>query len=250
MNSFEQWCAKAVEKIRFAPDRKAVYDELFAHLEDRYDAFLAEGLSREEAEKRALDAMGSAEIIAPQLGQIHRPWLGYLYRIAKPLAVLACLWAVFLLTAFSVSHVHTLVSTANYQSLREAGQGGFYSEPNVSGVCDGYRFRVTEAAVSGDGGTLYLELQTTYWPWMQQPTVLDHFWAVDSLGNYYASRAEAHYDDIPKVTPGGGMSTSGFSSRRLEVVHFDGSAQWVELHYDRDGRDLVLRVDLTGGDGE
>lgn len=250
MNDFYTWCYHAVSEIRYKPDREAVFRELMAHLEDHYDALIEQGHSPEEAQRLALKAMGSAEEIAPQLGQIHKPFLGYLYSVAKWLALAASVWAVFLLVSFWGSHIHAVRSTANYQSLLSVSQGGFYSQPNVSATSDGYRFRITEAAVNAEGDTLYLELQTRYWFWMKEPAIAGHFWATDSNGNYYASRAEAHYDDIPKVTTGGGMSTSGITSRKLEIVHFDGDAQWVELHYDRDGRNIVLRIDLTGGDGQ
>lgn len=250
MNAFDTWCARAVSEIRYKPDRKGIFAELKAHLEDHYDALIAQGCSRSEAERLALEAMGSPEDIASQLGQIHRPWLGYLYSITKRLAIAACVWVLFLLVAFTGSHIHAIVSTANYQSLAEEGTGGYYCQPNVNAASDGYRFKITEAAVNAEGDTLYLELQTTYWFWMKEPQITNHFWAVDSLGNYYASRMEAQYDDIPKVTAGGGFYSQGFSSQGLQVTHFDSSAEWVELHYDRDGRDIVLRIALHGGEEE
>lgn len=248
MNYFYTWCCRAVSQIRFKPDREAVFQELNAHLEDHYDALIAQGCSQEEATRRALEAMGSAEEIAPHLGQIHKPWLGYCYRIVKPLAIAACAWALFLMVAFFGSYFHAAISTENYQSLADSGEGGFYSQIKVSDTSDGYRFTITEAAVNAQGDTLFLELQTTYWFWMKEPAIVNHFWAVDSLGNYYPSRMEAQYADIPKVTYGGGFYTQGFSAQDLQIHHFDGSAQWVELHYDRDGRDIVLRIDLSGGE--
>lgn len=250
MKTFDEWCAKAVSQIRYRPDRDIVYHELKAHLEDHYDALIGEGFSPEDAKRMALEAMGSAEMIAPQLGEIHRPFLGYLYSITRFLAIAACGWALFLLVAFAGSHIHAVLSTANYPSLQEEGRGGFYSHPNVSDSSDGYRFKITEAAVNAEGDTLYLELQTTYWPWMQQPEIINWFWATDSKDNYYASRIEAQYADIPKVTDGGGFFSQGFASQNLQITHFDSTAEWVELHYDRDGRDIVLRVTLTGGEGE
>lgn len=249
MNDFYTWCYHAVAEIRYKPDREDVLRELMAHLEDHYDALIAEGHSPEKAKRLALEAMGSAEEIAPQLGAIHKPWLGYLYRIVKPLAIAAFAWAMFLLIAFFGSHIHSVISTANYNSLQSEGEGGLYIQPNVSDSSDGYRFKITEAAVNAEGDTLYLELQTTHWPWMQGTAIANHFWAVDSLGNYYASRMEAQYDDIPKVTYRGGFYSQGFSSQDLKISHFDPNAEWVELHYDRDGRDIVLRITLTGGDG-
>ena len=100
------------------------------------------------------------------------------------------------------------------------------------------------------GDTLYIELRTTWWPWMQKSSILRYFWAVDSLGNRYASSAEAHYADTPKVKYSGGFYSQGFGSSSLEIIHFDAEAEWVELRYDRDGRDIVLRIDLTGGGEE
>lgn len=247
MVDFNDWCYHAVAQIRFRPDREAVFAELMAHLEDHYEDLMAQGHSPDKARQLAMEAMGDPEDIAPQLGEIHKPWLGYLYRIIKPLAIAACAWALFLLVAFTGSHIHSLVSTANYNSLEVEGKGGLYIQPNVSDNSDGYRFTITEAAVNANGDTLYLELQTVYWFWMQEPAIAGHFWATDSNGNCYPSRAEARYADIPKVTYGGGFYSQGICSQSLEIAHFDGTAEWVELRYDRDGRDIVLRIDLTGG---
>lgn len=247
MIHFENWCSRAVAQIRFKPDREAVYAELKAHLEDHYDDLLAQGHSQDQARRLALEAMGDPEEIAPQLGQIHKPWLGYAYRVVKWVTIPVCIWALFLLIAFGGSHLHALLSTAGYDSLREEGEGGFYCQPDVSDSSDGYRFRVTEAAVNAEGDTLYLELQTTYWPWMPEPGIANYFWAVDNLGNYYACKRDVMYDDVPKVTYQGGFYSQGFGSSNLKIIHFDGNAQWAELHYDRDGRDIVLRIDLTGG---
>ena len=39
---FEDWCNNAVSGIGFPPDREKVYRELYAHMEDRYDALRAQ----------------------------------------------------------------------------------------------------------------------------------------------------------------------------------------------------------------
>lgn len=250
MIDFDDWCYHAVAEIRFKPDREAVFAELKAHLEDHYDDLIAQGHSPEKAKRLAMEAMGDPEAIAPQLGAIHKPWLGYIYRIVKWITIPACALAVFLLIAFTGSHIHSLISTGNYDSLWAEGEGGYYCQPNVTDSSDGYRFKVTEAAVNAPGDTLYIELQVTYWPWMPQPGIANYFWAQDSLGNYYACRKDVMYDDVPKVAYQGGFYSQFFTSDHLEISHFDSKAEWVELCYDRDGRDIVLRIDLTGGVAE
>lgn len=250
MVNFDDWCYHAVAQIRFKPDRQAVFDELKAHLEDHYEDLRSNGYSSEDARRIALEAMGDPEEIAPQLGEIHKPWLGYIYRAVKWITIPLCAWAVFLLFAHVGSHLHARISTANYDSLREEGEGGYYCQPNVTDSSDGYRFQVTEAAVNARGDIFYFELQSTYWPWLQDPAIAHDIWAVDSLGNHYACKREFRYDDVPKVTYQGGFYSQGFCALNMEIRHFDMAAEWVELHYDRDGRDIVLRIDLAGGDAE
>lgn len=250
MIDFNDWCYHAVAEIRFKPDREAVFQELKNHLEDHYEDLLSQGNSPEQARKLAMEAMGDPEEIAPQLGQIHKPWLGYLYRVVKWVTIPSCICALFLLISFAGSHIHSVISTANYDSLREEAEGGSYYQPNVSDNSDGYRFTVTEAAVNAAGDTLYFELQSIYWPWLQEPAIANDIWAVDSIGNHYACKREFQYEDIPKVTYQGGFFSQGICVLNMKITHFDSSAQWVELHYDRDGRDLVLRIDLTGGEAE
>ena len=69
----KSWLDTATAKIRFRPDRRAVRRELEAHLEDLREHT---GLT----EQAALEAMGDPGRIAEELGRIHRPWLGYLWR--------------------------------------------------------------------------------------------------------------------------------------------------------------------------
>ena len=52
---FRRWCSLAVAGIRFKPDRQRVFDELYGHMEDRYEDLTAAGLSPEEAEDRDTD---------------------------------------------------------------------------------------------------------------------------------------------------------------------------------------------------
>lgn len=78
-----KWLEKATAKIRFGPDRRAVQRELEAHLDDAKECRTAAGLPEEEAEAAVLQAMGDPEAIAEELGRLHRPWWGYLWRASQ-----------------------------------------------------------------------------------------------------------------------------------------------------------------------
>ena len=76
------WLDTAVSGIRFGPDRAAVREELEAHMEDKTADFqrIFPGISREEAEERALSEMGDPAEIGKELARVHKPWLGWLWR--------------------------------------------------------------------------------------------------------------------------------------------------------------------------
>lgn len=249
-NKLRKWCEAAASKIRYGPDRAAVEAELMAHMEDKRDALRKKGIPEAELDVAVLRSMGSAEEIAPQLAAIHKPWLGYIYHAVKTLAVIACVFTLLLFLFHGVNVAQTLLAVSNFHSLpANYGPFEYYCHPNVSDTSDGYRFQITEAGFRADEPELCMELQITYQPWMREPNVTRYIWATDSEGNYYPSLVEASFGDIPRVSFGGSMSTSGILLCDISIQQFSTSAQWVELHYDRDGRDMVLRIELTGGDG-
>lgn len=84
-----KWLERATSKIRFGPDREAVRRELMGHMEDLRDHYIEQGMPEEEALSAALRAMGSPEDIAEDLGRLHRPWLGYLWRFSQGLLLAA-----------------------------------------------------------------------------------------------------------------------------------------------------------------
>lgn len=81
------WLDRAAGAIRFEPDRAAVRAELAAHLEDKAADLrrIFPDITPEEARERAVREMGDAEVIGRELARIHRPWLGYLWRISQVL---------------------------------------------------------------------------------------------------------------------------------------------------------------------
>lgn len=245
---FEAWCAEAAAQIRYKPDRKAVEAELMAHLEDAREAHIQSGDSPADARKKALASMGRAGDIAPQLAKLHKPWLGYLGTLAKLCAICALAFSLFRWSVSGISFAHNWISAKHFDSLpANYGELDHYAHPLVHDSTDGVYFEVAEAGYRKLDKEFYFLLDIIY---LKEPdlNILAHIWAIDSNGNYYASRAEARYRDIPKVTSSGRSGSGLITHYSMKILDFDCAAQWVELHYDRDGRDVVLRIDLSGGE--
>ena len=269
IKEFEKWCWNATWLIQYPPDRQDVYDELYEHLQDHYEDLIAQGLSEEDAIKLALDSMGEAKEIAVPLAQLHSPFWGLLvHRLAIGLAILLCITLVI----FCI-YVENLPfgnpSRRDFDVFSEASYGGDtgrtlleLSEPNVSFTGDGSTFTVTDAAVftetiDGEEYTrLYLKVkQRTTLPWLEHDRyysfttgyLLEYFYATDSLGNHYPSFMEGGWHGIGLVHHGAqtGLFTYTYECWINEFEGVDGD--WLELRYDRDGRDYCLRIPLNGG---
>ena len=254
----EQWCVYATARIRYIPDRRAVYKELREHVNERCEHFRALGDSEEEAVERTLDAMGDAKEVALMLGKVHRPFWGYLYSAA----VVLCL---SLLIQFTVRVLLMPVDFADpsdvdsyFDSSYVGGQERvFYTEPGISTSCDGYTFTLSKAILwrtnltEGDHETmetLTIRLDVSNpRPWEKKAEVMPWIWAEDSAGNYYYSVAE-HNGDRHMIS-GNQHITGRFTVSYVMHLgwHLPENVEWVDLRYTRDGRDWTLRIDLTGG---
>jgi hypothetical protein len=85
---FDRWCDIAASYIKFKPDRQSVTDELYAHMEDKYDALIAKGYDIRSAERETIAAMGDPVEVGKALNSVHKPWLGRLWVATKVVLVL------------------------------------------------------------------------------------------------------------------------------------------------------------------
>lgn len=271
-NSFDWWCKTAVSQIRYVPDYEAVYQELYAHLEDLYDAATDRGLTPAEAQKEALQAMGNASELAPLLGAIHRPWWGYLLDLTKWIIYLVCAVLVLQLFifirshSFSEGHIPWYYENPGEPLTVYAEDGTWKSQrlldydPDSRDKSDGFTFDVTRAVMSfhddytdDTKDVYYFHFQvevTGLFQWAELDDIPIHdFWAVDSLGNIYTSyRNDAH---SYQCAVSGNLNKTGYFTYTMDmwINNFRSQdAQWIEIRYDRDGRDIRLRIDLKGGE--
>lgn len=268
--SRREWLDEAVGQIRFVPDRKAVFEELVAHIQDRSDDMVSRGYSREEADDRTLRAMGDPVEVGKQLDAVHKPWLGWLWMVSRWLAILAVLvvlWCVFLSGMFSNWNSNRLTAQEYLDPEIDVMQHSIYGEQHRvlywegdgnTAKWDRYTFRIEKAAVwENTTEDLYGYMTVSgFLPW-EDYFYLDEAYAVDSRGNYYQNLQSAFYDNALYKESNWKMFNMGWAHYRnlttwwygFSVRGLDPEAEWIELRYDRTGQNIVLRIDLTGGEG-
>ena len=237
------WLDKATAKIFFRPDRKAVRRELEAHLEDLREA---SGLE----ESAALEAMGDPEAVAEELGRLHRPWLGYLWRLSQIALIGAAAVYVLLLALLAArpgysyrvlpgmrlyNYLQTdvdMLDPARVIEARELPLGAVFETGGYTIRPDQVVFRQV-SETDGPQWNLYIELDITLSRW-EEP--LDYWFALSG------------------VRTGGGppcgmdpMSACwGFWQKcGLEFKGLPEDAEWVELDFGYGELKRTLHIDLS-----
>jgi hypothetical protein len=280
-SNWSDWAARVVRHIRFFPDREGVEQELLGHLEDKTEDILGQKqIPTEDAERLALETMGDADELGRQLNKVHNAWLGYLWLLSK-WALIACLVAVvfafclfcddgYLVRDDDENWMDSLVERQNVadyaqyqhitrltQSCVDESDGYIFTVPEVmvwynegytvSGEDEGEVYSYEMAENTG----LYLTVRArTRLPDLHGCKGFYGFYAVDDRGNVYENVLAFSEDGtvMPRLTGNVVMTSLWSSEYRAYIPSVDPEAAWVELRYDRDGRDVQLRVDLTGGE--
>ena len=162
----ERWLELATFRIAFIPDRKAVRAELEEHLEDKALDYLRifPDLTKEEARQRAASEMGDPAEIGRELAKVHKPWLGYFWRVSQLL-----LAAVVIGLAVLLSDLPSYVLWPGGESIPSelSGQAeGLSRQPLAcwgEQTAGAYTFRLREAelwtAPDGQAQAVYLVLE-------------------------------------------------------------------------------------------
>lgn len=270
--SFQKWCAEAVSRIVFVPDRLEVERELYQHMRDRYEYAVQSGLDPKEAEKQTLAALGDPQEIAPQLGQIHRPFWGRFHLLTRQMvAVMLCVslfcLCTYLLKSYVLFQSFTTPVYYRYDPFQDRAFSDTtveafrldYGEPLSAALSDGYLFSLQKYALWEDvridsrgalqeTEELYVQLQViSLVPWSSHTDISRWFRARDDLGNEYLAAYEAGDGTEPA------LQASWYHTAPCVYTHIirfsdylSQDAQWIDLYYDRAGRNIVLRIDLTG----
>lgn len=245
-----RWLDTAVSGIRFGPDRRAAEEELREHLEDKAADLkrIFPDIPEEEAQERALSAMGDAEEVKASLAKVHRPWLGWLWRLSQ--LVLALAAALLLLSCNSWSSGWFEPSGGqNWEgaamlapSAQEAETGGYTVSMARAGVWE-----------DGEDRIVGVELRMSslrFWA-LEGRSLCSHTSAVDSLGNlYYSDSQWFRLDPLDYPSPmrwvrGSTLGRAPFHRDYwLSVAGVDPGAEWIRLEYSWLGNAFSMTLDL------
>lgn len=247
---FYYWCREAVCKIAYIPDMNKVYNELFEHLLDRHAYFMAKGMDEDTAADKTLEAMGDPKVIAPQLAAIHRPGWAYAMVITRIVAVVLLFITLFGLVKFMDYQGYFAnnceICSSFDPSLQQIEERLFYAEPNIKCKSDGYTFTVEKAAKWNYRIVIRMKV-TNPRPWARASTMPLHMWAQDSNGVLYTSHSQSGRNGDNEVHVSmdqDGLTTYCYDFYILGQME---DVSWLTLSYDRDGRNILLHIDLSEG---
>lgn len=259
-----RWCREATAGIRYRPDRERVYEELLHHLEERYESFVEQGNDDETAQEKTVQAMGSAAELAPQLAALHRPFWGRTLLVSRVLLIVLLCAVLRMNGPFQNDLYAGYTNNLSYRLEEEKTQYDVrtnYFSLDGTDSSDGFYFELVDAATrrykDEDTESLYIRVRIVDpVPRPRGFEAEEYFRAVDSAGNAYCSSFEAE-NFFPRPIPEQYILSALTPIERESLFTYScvfmirdftiGELTWLELIYDRDGRDVRLRVDLTGG---
>lgn len=258
------WLDRAVSGIRFGPDRAAVRAELSAHLEDKSADLqrIFPDIPLDEAQDRALSAMGDPEELKAELARVHRPWLGWLwYTCRGMLLAAAAAWLIFAGLPALMGGGED-VRSYYYDSWYRGVQPGEWAPP-APVEAGGFTLEITRASrweetildlgVSEEerwgweSASMTLRI-TARLPWERPPETVHSLeqWmtAADSGGRKFSFRPDPEAEFFSDQPLQG--TETGLCWREYELICRDitPGAEWIELRYDFGGNAFTLRADI------
>lgn len=260
-----KWCREAIEQVRFKPDRDKIWDELIAHIEDRTEDMKSRGYTQEEAETRAVTAMGNPEEVGKQLNAVHKPWLGRLWIVSKVLVILTLIVSLLLAYPTVMQFQNAVENDAKEQNTVEYWMRGHspvsrYAVDKTMEI-DGYRFTVDEVSWWREDEDVRLAVCITVYSPIFQPKPdqyngydvgVEAFYVVDDQGNRVAEWDDEVPDLPRKVLCYYDPSKVGHPRKGSCIFVYDAydwNPDWVEFSFDYEGKTYSVRFPGPGGEG-
>lgn len=257
-----KWCREVTEQVRFKPDRDKIREELIAHIMDHVDDLKDSGLTEEEAETQAVDAMGDPVAIGKQLDAIHKPWLGWLWMVSRWLVMLLAL------TALALAQINWY--DLFYDSyLGRVDQEEFYHNTlNFAGVeeselqdvwavgsLEQLDFTVDKVRWVPDGRLmLRFRVKQPWYDFVSEPAwICQRLYLQDETGNRWVEHnfnpdGNGRLDTDEYAVWAHARDSRHSWTYVLTMYGVPQDAPWLDLCYDYAGRRMIIRIDLTGGE--
>ena len=95
----KEFLENVCNEIKYKPIRNDISEELALHIEEVKQDYIAEGLTEENAEEKAVSNMGNAEEIGKKLNKIHRPKLDWMLLILVAILIGFGILVIFIRTS-------------------------------------------------------------------------------------------------------------------------------------------------------
>ena len=268
MSGIEEWIILSTAHIAFPPDRKPVAEEIRASYEDHRAALIEAGESEEQASYLALEALGDPNEVGELLAKVHRPWLGWAWKVSRWAAIAASIllfitlirimWGDLPKNYFSTSPPGPVMQAELQDGAFTIIRRGTCSKRARIGQ---YAFCIEDAQILRyrDGGDCAFVLLNVRYPfWLDAPYGLyRRFTAEDSTGQIYVSGFLLDAPsgiDMPAWQPSGEpfqhfykqMERPGAARYWIILLGCSSEAEWVTLKYDYNRYDFSLTVDFKG----
>ena len=263
------WVFAATRGAALGEEYRQAWQELSDHIRDHTEALMAAGFSEQEAEERAVTAMGDPLEVNRLLRTVHRPVLSRMIQVGKTLLLCGfLLWLgyVWVTQPFEEWALNTCYETPITTSIGNLTQEILLDPTPSEEYPASYRrskslfqqarvgdalFTVTRASVSqvnwGVGGTrppwmVVLQLEIAPARFGRQPKVQGNFTMVNDQG------VEAN----PRMNDGTTLIDAhqyreGKTCIHALIADFPTDSKWVDVIYTDAENTFTLRIDLEGG---
>ncbi|MGI6226785.1 MAG: permease prefix domain 1-containing protein [Peptococcales bacterium] len=229
-NQQEEFCQRVCSFVKYKRVHKEISKELLDHIEDHVDYLIEQGISKEEAERQAIEAMGDPEEIGRELDKQHRPLLGWILGITNVIKVVGIMYClgVILFTGLIV-----LISFSPIGSSYDKEHVLYTENLNQKQKAGAITYKLKKIIVMDDSTIL-----------VRYNTYSDN---IDGIFRGWSHPGLAVYDAEDNRYYGGGSRSGGIVSKHeMRVRNFPLNEGKITLKAHTYYGDLVFTIPLKG----
>lgn len=229
-NQKDEFSKRVCSFVKYKRAHKEISEELENHIEDRMEYLMEQGISKEEAEKQAVEAMGDPEEIGRELDKQHRPLLGWILNITsfiKVVGIMYCLGVLFLAVWI------ILISFSPMGWSYDKEHVLYMENINQKQKMGPITYKLKKIIVMDDKRVL-----------IRYNTYVDN---IDGMFRGWSHPGLGAYDEEGNPYHGGGSSSGGIFSRHQDVLEdVDLSQENIILKRETYHGEVVFKIPLKG----